>query len=280
MVTKRKTKAQILNNTTFNIIEERFKHLALNLFEWKGLPETIPSYYIERILYKDGRILFFNDSNYGFMALPCGEVGGVNPYGEYQMYRATGFNYNKQYSINDSVLIWNNPSKSPTEIHVQYYADKITRIERSIDVNLNVIRIPWLFKGDGNNLLSLKNIYDQVERNEPIIYVDKNIADNLDVLETPAPYICDSLADLRHDYFNEVATFFGIKNANTDKRERLIKDEVNANIEFTEYNADFMLESRKNACKQINNLFGFNVTVDYKLKKEDSKLESEEKDNG
>lgn len=268
MAISKKTKAEVTNIATFNIYEERFKHLALNLFEWSGLPESIPSYYIERTLYRDGKILFFSDSRYGFMALPCGEVGGVNPYGEYLKYRATGFNYNKEYTVDNSVCIWNNPSKSPTEQHVQYFADKIMRIERSIDVNLNVTRIPWIFKGNGNNLLSLKNIYAQVERNEPVIYLDNKIADDLDVLETPSIYLCDKFADLRHDYINEVATFFGIKNANTDKRERLITDEVNANNEFTEYNVDFMLECRKIACDKINKMFGLNINVEVKIKDE------------
>ena len=268
MALNKKSKAQLENEDSFNLYNERFKHLALNMFEWSGLPESIPSYYIEKVLYRDGQILFFNDALYGFMALPCSEVGGQNPYGEYTQFRATGFNYNNVYSIDNSVCIWNNPSRAPTSKFVDFFASKLMKIERSIDVNLNVIRVPWIIKGSTNTLLTMKNIYDKVERNEPVIYTDKSLTDTMEILQTNAEYHCDRLADLKHDYINDVATFFGIKNANTDKRERLITEEVNANNDFTMYNVDFMLECRKKACEELNAMFGLNMSVDLKIKEE------------
>ena len=56
-------------------------------------------------------------------------------------------------------------------------------------------------------------------------------------------------------------TFFGINNTNTEKRERLITDEVNANNEVISINAEAMLLTRQEAANAINKLYGLNVTV-------------------
>jgi len=85
--------------------------------------------------------------------------------------------------------------------------------------------------------------------------------DSLNVLDITAPFVADKLADLKHDIWNDALSFLGIDNANTDKRERLVKDEVNANNSFVDFNALYMLQAREIACKEINVMFGCNVSV-------------------
>jgi hypothetical protein len=108
----------------------------------------------------------------------------------------------------------------------------------------------------------MMNIFDQVQSNTPAIYADKNLdMKNFEILFTNAPFVADKLADTKHDIWNEALTFLGINNANTDKRERLNGDEVNANNEFIEHNILFMLESRQEAAKAISKMTGLNITV-------------------
>ena len=60
---------------------------------------------------------------------------------------------------------------------------------------------------------------------------------------------------------NECMSFLGLNNANTDKKERMITDEVNANNELIEMFLWVMLNTRQEACREIKEKFGIDVQV-------------------
>jgi hypothetical protein len=269
VIKKKASITDLLNDMTYSVTYNRFKNLALNIFEWTGLPENMKPEYIEKTLFEHGQALFVNDSALGFLCLKCLVDGGFNVYGEPVKFRAVGLNYNKQYDIDNSVLIKNNPLKVPTDYFITIYANKLTEIERTMDVNVKAVKTPYIVTCDEKDLLTFKNIFKMVDGNVPAIYADKNLNINaIQVLQTGVEFLCDKLADYRHDVTNEVLTFLGINNANTDKRERLISDEVNANNAYVDENISYMLESRQQACEQINAMYGLNISVDVKHKEE------------
>ena len=86
--------------------------------------------------------------------------------------------------------------------------------------------------------------------------------DNITVLNTTSPIVFDKLQIQKTNILNECLTFLGINNANTDKRERLVTNEVDSNNEMIQINSDVMLETRKQACEEINKMFGLNISVE------------------
>ncbi|MBO5713125.1 MAG: hypothetical protein J6R88_02845, partial [Clostridia bacterium] len=62
-------------------------------------------------------------------------------------------------------------------------------------------------------------------------------------------------------------------NANTDKKERLITDEANANNQFIDSCTEMFLESRQRAVDEINKKFGTNITVELRTEKEQEEYE-------
>ena len=62
----------------------------------------------------------------------------------------------------------------------------------------------------------------------------------------------------------EWARIFGVENVNTEKKERLITDEVMTNMGDVEAQRFVRLNARKWACTQINDLFGLDVDVDFR----------------
>ena len=252
------------NYLTFHHYFDWLTNLATNVFEWENLPEGVPEYFIEKTLYWRGKALFFKDPELGFFCLPAGGVGKKNVYGEDTEFHAFSYGYERRVLANEGVLIWNNNTKSPTVQIIHAFAGRLSNNERVTDTNLNAQRTPVLLVGDEKSLLTLKNIYKKYEGNEPVIYGDKNFFqgnDGIKAVNTLAPYVIDKLDTHKMNLWNEALTFLGIKNANVEKRERLITSEVEANDQHIKSNVDIMLTSRQRACMQINEMFGTNISV-------------------
>lgn len=262
MSKKRSTINQLMSDLQFKLTYDRFKHLYMNRFEWLNLPNGVEERYIEKALFEHGKALFFMDDMMGLMCLPCTEDGGQNVYGEFIKYRAFGYNYNKTYDIENAVLIRNNLTQTNSHHQVMLYANKLCEIEKTILLNIKQQKTPYIVACSEKDLITLKSLYQKVDDNQAVIYADKQLdLKTLGVHLTASPFVADKLLLHKHEVENELLTMIGINNANTDKKERLITDEVNANNQFIDMNVSFMLEVRKMACKQINEMFGLNIDV-------------------
>jgi len=237
------------------------------MFVWEGLPDGMRPEFIENLLYNYGSALFFKDEKMDmFLCLNAMPSGGQNVYGEFLEYRGMGIGFydSASYKQHETcVLVRNNAIQTNTREYILMYAARIAEIERTLDVNVKAQKTPLIIACDDKDILSLKNVYKQIDGNMPAIWVDKNLnLGAIQVLNTNAPFICDKLADYKHDVWADAMTFLGIANANTDKRERLVTDEVNANNAFVDMNAAYMLQAREMACEEINRLFGLSVSVE------------------
>ena len=59
-------------------------------------------------------------------------------------------------------------------------------------------------------------------------------------------------------------TFFGVENGNSEKKERLITDEVMSNLGSVQAQRYVMLNSRRKAAEQINKMFGTDIEVNFR----------------
>ena len=75
--------------------------------------------------------------------------------------------------------------------------------------------------------------------------------------------ISDLIMDMRKIEW-EFDTRVGIPNANTDKRERLNTDEVNANNVDTRILADGWMDSIQTAIREVRDLFGLDITCEWR----------------
>ena len=275
---KKSNKSDTVNYNTFAHYYDWLTNMATNIFQWDGLPDTIPEWFIERTLYERGKAIFFKDETLGLLCLPAAGNGTKNVYGEDIAFQANSFGYHFYVAANEGVLIWNNNTKSPTRDIVRAFAGRLSQTERITDTNLNAQRTPVLLVGEEKSILTLKNIYAKFEGGEPVIFGDKNIMGEnpIRAISTLAPYIIDKLDIHKQNLWNEALTFLGIKSANTDKRERLISAEVDANDQNIQSNLDIMLNARQRAADAINEMFGTSIVVS--VRGEDDSLEDEVKE--
>ena len=259
--------SMVLNNLTYRQYLNRLTELAISMFEWKNLPDTVDARYLELHLFETGCMVYFKDDVIGDLCLDCIVNGKLDVYGNPLLRRAySGYNnYQKLLTYKDSVIIWNNYLHSNSILDVEMFARRLYNIDRIIDINANAQKTPVLVLGNEKQRLTLLNLYKEYDGNAPFIFGDKNLDINaLKALSTNAPYVCDKLYQLKTQIWNEALTYLGISNINIQKKERLITDEVIRNQGGTIASRYSRLESRRQAVEKINNMFGTNIEVNYR----------------
>ena len=252
--------AMLINNQTMIDYLDRFRMLATSLFTWENLDKyagTGASRFLEQSLYENGRACFLKDSELGYLALRVNPSDKLNVYMLPIKVMAWSIGYNKEYDFDDIVYIMNNEIQKPTMDIIQLFAKRLYETERTIDTNLIAQKTPVLIEGDTKTILTLKNVYMQYSGNTPFIFGNRqfDISNKLNVLKTDAPYLIDKLDLHKHQIFNEALTVLGINNANTDKKERLITNEVESNDQLINYYLNCFYKTRKKACDEINDKF-------------------------
>lgn len=259
-----KSMTKNLNNMTYTLYYYKLSAIAMAVFEWENLPNNIDGRWIEKYLFNYGECMFFKDDILGEMVSKVNR-NDINHYDEpVDLYPvATSYTNSKGYKNGEEcVLIKNNDFSFPTNIATQLYAYRLADITRTQDVNINAQKTPVLIKCSEKQRLTLRNVYQQYQGNEPVIYGDKTSDfQDIEVLKTDAPVIFDKLQLQKHQLMNEYLTMLGINNANMDKKERLVDDEVQANNDEVEFFLETMLKTRERACEEINRIFGTNISV-------------------
>ena len=104
----------------------------------------------------------------------------------------------------------------------------------------------------------------QYEGNEPVIYGYKGLDTGaITSVKTDVPFVADKLEIQKSKVWNEAMLFLGINSTNMEKKERMISDEANGNLEQIMMSRQIGLNSRRKACDEINNMFGLDVSVKY-----------------
>ena len=254
------------NNATYLQYYMHLTELAMSMFEWKNLPDTVDARFLELTLFEDGQIVFFKDEELGYLCLQCAVNGGFNVYRIPTNRRAYAVNgYQKNLTENDSVIIYNNFLRTNSMLDVRNFAERLYNIDRAIDVNINAQKTPILIKCDEQQRLTMLNTYQQYDGNQPVIFGDKALNTNaFQVLNTGAPLVADKLYTLKTQLWNECLTYLGISNINVQKKERMITDEVTRNQGGTIASRYSRLEARRQACEQINRMFGLDIECNYR----------------
>lgn len=265
------------NNATFRFFCRYLWEKVLSIFEFK-LPPTFGKELFLNALFGNGVVTVIDTPNYGLLA-QWGNFGGYN------------VNYQPRFMIFANPLL---PEFSGRELVigedcavirltddwcgvtdlVAYYAGKMALATQAIDVNLINSKLAYVFAAkDKAQAQSFKKLMDTINSGETSVVVDKSLYNEDGEANWKAfqqnlrqTYIVsDLLTDLAkiEDEFN---TRIGIPNANTDKRERLISDEVNANNVETSILAASWLENIREGCDMVKSMYGAEIAADWRFK--------------
>lgn len=248
---------------------------AMSVFEW-DLPETWNKDYFLYVLYCWGYVAVINTDKFGVIPQGCGLKG-------YDVFYAPTHAVIANPLLSGIMeprigtqceLLKLQPDFSGILDLVGHYAEQMALASQSVSVNLLNSKLSYVFTAKTKALAeSLKKMYDQIASGEPAVVIDSRLKNAADGEETWKAFeqnvggnyiVTNLLADLRkiEAMFD---TEIGIPNANTDKRERLIQDEVNANNIETYSKCAMWLENLQDACKRVNDMFGLSISVRWRV---------------
>lgn len=255
----------MLNDRAYLYYVQRFSELAMSVFKWENLPETVDERFLELTLYTDGQAVFFEDDA-GYLALQCIINGPLNVYRVPIRRRAYAVNgYQRDLSIDNSVIIYNNRLRTNTEPDMRWYARRLYDLDRTIDVNARMQKTPAFVRATEEQRLTMLNVYKEFDGNAPAIFADKNLdLQNMQVLDLGAPFVGDKLYQLKTQIWNEALTYLGISNLTIQKKERVNTDEVTRSMGGTIASRYSRLEARRRACEEINKMFDLNISVNFR----------------
>lgn len=262
----KKKKNAKTNHDTYLDYYYRLKEYVINMFEWENLPDSVDQRFIELTLCEKGYLVYFNDDVLGNLALTCMIGGLLDVYRIPTFRRAYATNgYQKNLDNKNSVLIFNNYLHTPSLLTIRLYAKRLSQIERAIDVNVKGQRTPLVILCNDKDILTMKNFYQQYDENEPFIFGGKKL--DLEAIHTipcDVKYVADKLNILKRQIWQEALTFCGVENMNTEKKERLVTDEIVSNLGSVQAQRLVMLNARQDACEKINKMFGTNINVKFR----------------
>lgn len=273
----------------FNFYYDYFLNLICNMYEWENLPNTIDPIFLEKNLNIEGFLGFILDDDLGYF-VQRGTLGNkLDIYDQPESFYIVNNNNwlfkKRKYYINHyynevdfnktkkCVLINNNFFRESTTNWIIVFCSKLADIEQSIQLNRNAQNMPFVFLTNDDNRLTMKQLYNRMMEQEPVIYLkeQKNkdgivenlqISDRVKVLNTNTPFLLDKLHDEKQRVINQFLTFIGINNNAVDKAERLVSAEATANNGLINASIEMRLKARKKSCELINKIYDLNIKVD------------------
>ena len=247
---------------------------SISVFKWT-LPDEWDRDYFLYTLYCMGFISVLYTDKYGVICQQC-SPGGYNLYYRPSYVIVTNPLLRDSLTLNidsDCVLIKLQPDYSSIMDIVGYYADQLALASEALGVNLVNTKSGTVFGAESKaQAESYKKMYDNLSEGDPAVVIGKKML-NDDGTPNWFPFTqhikesyvaSDVLSDMRkiEAMFD---TEIGIPNANTDKRERLIADEVNANNVETATRCELWLETIRKELDKANSMFNLSLSVDWRV---------------
>lgn len=264
-----------LNDQTYLDYKHRLKKIATSIFEWQNLPDSMDSEYIEYCLYALGQCAFLHTPEYGFINTKATINGNLNMYGlptalNCYSYGSIQYNRNVYYGgeigkeDSECILVKNTQDRNPvpTVATLELFAYRLYQAERTADVNIQNAKRSRLILTNEKQRLTMENVFRQYDSNVPYIFGDSENfkSGSVESLDISSTFIGSDIMKYKKEIWNEALTFLGVDNF-SEKKERLVSDEIDTNNEVINLNLMSFLAPRQKACELFNKKYGMNIDV-------------------
>lgn len=253
--------------------------LAVNIFEWENLPERFNPFLMELVLLNRGCFAAVDLPEFGgLLTLPAANGGKLSIYGYPTTGYCWGFDgtnrkfepfipFSENFEDCNGIFCYDNSVFYPFSNYIFTFAQRLSDITRSIDTASKKLKTPYFITADEKQKASYERILANIDENSDAIFGHSplNVNDFQVLNANGNPAILTALWDNFNNTYDLFKEIFGINsNAQSDKKERLLVDEVNGNNEVTSASLANRLQQRKAFCTFFNKWQ--NTNIDVKIK--------------
>ena len=256
------------NSTTYYYYMDMLFRKAMSIYIFEGMPETWDYDYFVSVLLSQG-IICVTDTALGIIPLRCG-LSGINVYNHpTTAIIANPVLGNLERTIDEdcTIIKMSHTYRSDIMPICNRYATLLAQCDSSIAVNLQNSKVTFIALASSKQVAqSMRAMYDKISAGEPAVFVkgDQINGDNILYNHVKENFIASDVQILKRKLMSEFLTEIGVNNTNTDKRERLTDDEVQANNGEVQLNAGYWFDNIKEGINQTNKMFGLNLSVKLK----------------
>jgi hypothetical protein len=255
-----------LNNTSVLYYTQQLIKKLFGVFEIQGAPDGWDINYMKERIFLDGR-LCVTDTAMGVLPLQTG-VAGINVFN----HPTTCVIANpvlgsfERLIDTDCALVLLQYDYGNAWPMINRYAALLASCDGSIAVNLINSRVAAIFGAENKKEAeSYKLMYDQMTEGKPGVFIGeamaKKLSERLMYNRVKESYVADQIENLKHQIMDDFLSDLGVENANTDKRERLITNEVESNYQEVRAGAEHWLDNINEGFAKANDLYNLDLRM-------------------
>ena len=249
----------------------------LGMFEYDGLPESLPARQIEINLILTGHCVVFRDHG---ELVTCGT--SLYDFDKYYDPTQAVFAQPKLFSKRlylsgekqNAVVTYNNdlqnnifyvPTDSGLLTFISRYARRLADIESTENIyTVNMRLSAYPVGGDDSVIANIKKFFNMLALGKREVIADNSIINQFRTVDIVKCATTDKLNDIIQARDKILEQFFrdiGVKFFADNKRAQQTNDEINSNDQMLIISPTEMLKSRKLGIDKVNEFFGTNITV-------------------
>ena len=255
------------NSAAFSYYCRTLFRKAMSIYKFEGIPDYWDLDYMISVLLANGFITI-TDTQMGVLPLRCG-VSGYNVFNHpTTVIVANPVLGNFERTIDEDCALVKISYDYRGILDIIYrYAYMLAECDCSISVNLMNSKVAFIGLVESKQQAnSMKAMYDMISKGEPAVFV-KGSQINQDTIlynHVKENFIASDIQLLKRKIMSEFLTEIGVNNANTEKRERLTDNEVEANDSEIQLNAGYWLDNIKEGFEVANRLYNLNLSISLK----------------
>ena len=261
--------SQLTNIETYMMYRDECEMIASNVFSIKPKDKNINLLIdidnVNNTLLYNGSIAWFNDDVLGLLALPYTNMGSLDVNGYPTVIDVNGMGgYHRRLHKGEFVIMFDNSKKISILKYVRQYAERLAQETRTIDINVEQQKTPRVWKTTSEKQKTLEDLlYNITENVENVMAFEDLDLNDFDCVVAPAPFVADKVNDAKEKTWNEFLRFVGVANLTVQKKERNIRDEILASQGGTIASRFNRYNPRLKAIKDIKDVLGVELVLEY-----------------